>query len=380
MLEAFGKAKENPLLKNRKSSILNTLYKILLLPITLFYWIGIVFRNLAYDLKLLKSKKHPIPIIGVGNLSVGGTGKTPTVEFLVRSMQMNQFRPAVISRGYKRKTKGCFEVNKKHTAADIGDEPFQLMQKFPNLVIYVAENRNEAVEQILQKKPQIDVVILDDAFQHRSIKPGLQILLTQYSKLYSKDVLLPSGRLREPISGRKRADIIAVTKSLPVKSPFEEKRLLTELKVEPNQSFYMSYIEYDSPIPLNSKLPTLSTEQLKKKNILLFTAIANPIPIVNYLKQAGKETKKLFYPDHHYYTPADVDKIKKAFNDIFQSDKVLITTEKDARRIQGTEIYERFKDLPVYYIPIRMAFHSGLKGEDFLDKVIDYVKENPRKR
>lgn len=313
-------------------------------------------RNLLFEWGLLFQKSHPVKVIAVGNLSVGGTGKTPHVEFLCRHLQ-DQYKLAILSRGYGRKTKGFLLANHQSTANDIGDEPLQYFAKFKKVLVAVSESRNDGVKALLQKNSKLQCVVLDDAFQHRYIKRDLNIMLTDYHAPFHKDHVIPSGRLREFRSGYKRADIIIVTKTPVVLSPFTRRRLEDEMKIKPYQKLLFSKIEYEGFVNINTgerknRLDKIST-------IVLFTGIANSYPLQDYLKKFCNELLVLTFPDHHQFSEKDIQLINDTFKDQFTSNKVLITTEKDYQRLNISDNKELILKHPIFYVPIHIAFHNG---------------------
>lgn len=345
--------------------------RILLFPFSLAYGFLMYIRNLMFNYNVLKQTGFDIPVISVGNLSFGGTGKTPHVEYIIRLLQ-DDYRIATLSRGYKRRTKGFILASRNSSVKEIGDEPLQYVRKFDSVTVAVDARRVHGINKLLEEEPRPDVVILDDAYQHRYVKPGLSVLLTDFHDLYVEDYLLPAGKLREPGRNAKRADIIVVTKTPKVLSPLTRRRIQNLIKPRSHQKLFFSYITYDDPVPLN---PETHTQPNKKKYsyILLFTGIANPYPLQEYLSNMCHELVSLEFPDHHQYEKGDLDKIYEAYNNIFAKDKVIYTTEKDAMRLDRPG-YKSFLDgLPVFYIPIRVSFH---KCDDArFDKfVIDYVK------
>ena len=323
-----------------------------------------------FDAGLLKSVDFKIPVISVGNLSAGGTGKTPHVEYLIRLLK-DQYKIAVVSRGYLRKTRGFVLTDINSTVSMVGDEPMQYINKFENLLVAVDENRSHGIQQLLNVHSDLDAVILDDAFQHRYVKPGLSILLTDFHSLYSNDYLLPVGRLREAKKGAKRADIIIVTKTDPVFSPLSKRAVLEQLKPLPHQKVFFSYITYGLPVPLFSNLPPLRYNLIN--TIVLFAGIANPYPLEQYLKRLCSELVTVYFNDHHQFTEKDIVTIKTTFNDQFSKRKVLITTEKDAMRLHDPSISRLFKGIPIYYIPIEVSFHFREK-EKFDKLIMNFVE------
>lgn len=353
---------------------MNILLRILLLPVSFLYGALMAFRNKLYDWEVLKSYSYKIPIISIGNLSVGGTGKSPHIEFLISKLK-EKCKIATISRGYGRKTKGFLVASEKSSVQEIGDEPFQFKRKFPQVEVLVDEKRNRAIRKIIREKPALDLILLDDAFQHRSVKPGINIILTDYSHLFIDDYVLPSGRLREFRYGAERADIIVVTKSPSVLSPIEIRRIREKLKPQPYQQIYFSYINYLDPKPMNDLAEELSKTHLEigKFGVLLVTAIANPIPINFYLKRYVKELRELKFRDHHFFEDKDYNKIKDKLDTFLGHKKMVIVTEKDSTRFD----VEKLKDFPVFYLPINIVFHDDGENE-FMERISRYIENTAR--
>ncbi len=347
--------------------------RLFLYPFSMIYGLIMIIRNWLYDKNILKSKEFDIPVISVGNLSVGGTGKTPHIEYLVRLLS-DRYNIATLSRGYKRKTKGFLQVSANSTAIEAGDEPLQIVNKFENIKVFVDENRKHGIKEILHRFPETDIILLDDAFQHRAVKPGLSIILTDYFQLYSNDYILPSGNLREPRCGAKRADIIVVTKTGRVYSPIVHKQLVDSLKPQVHQNIYLSYIKYGKLTPVNDQI----NQDRKRKTIntiLLFSGIANPYPLEHHLKKQCFELITVTFPDHHQYNASDIEMINQKWNNIYTKNKILVTTEKDYMRLKNPEIWELVVNLPIHYISIEVDFHNG--GKNFFDRqILDYVEKN----
>jgi tetraacyldisaccharide 4'-kinase len=343
--------------------------RILLLPFSVIYGLIIRVRNLLFDIGLLKSVSFKLPVISVGNLSVGGTGKTPHVEYLIRLLK-DRYKLSVLSRGYLRKTRGFVLADENSTAAMVGDEPKQYLNKFKNLLVAVDENRRHGIRKLLAAHKEVKTIILDDAFQHRYVKPGLSILLTDFHSLYPNDYLLPAGRLREPIKGASRADIIIVTKTDPVFSPLSKRDVMEKLKPLPHQKVFFSFVTYGLPIPLFADLPDLNYDEIN--TIVLFAGIANPYPLEQYLKRLCSELVTVYFKDHHSFSEKDITQVKTLYNNQFTKRKVLITTEKDAMRLKDPEVAQLFQGIPIYYIPIEISFHFREKTK--FDKLItDFV-------
>ncbi len=348
------------------------LLRLLLLPFSVIYGLVIRMRNFFFDSGIFKSKQFDFPVIVVGNLSAGGTGKTPHVEYLIRLLR-RKIEIGVISRGYRRETKGFIEATNSSSAVEIGDEPKQYINKFSDIHVAVDENRCHGIQQLKSLYPTVKAVLLDDAYQHRYVKPGLSILLTDYHSLYPKDYLLPAGRLREPVSGADRADVVIVTKTDPVFSPLEKRAVLEQIKLKPNQQIFFSFITYGLPVPLFKGLPVLRFSQIN--TVVLFSGIANPYPLEQYLKKLCSELIPIHFADHHQFTEKDVLSIKTKYEEQFTRKKVLLTTEKDAMRLIDPSLSSVLKGMPVYYIPIEVAFHFG-EREKFDRIVLDYVTKS----
>ncbi len=328
-------------------------FRYLFIPISFIYGIIIIVRNWLFDKNYLKSAAFNFPIICVGNLAVGGTGKTPMVEYLIRLLK-DDYAVATISRGYKRKTVGFGIANKNTTALEIGDEPMQFHLKFPDITVAVGEERLVAIPQLLHEKPATNIIILDDAFQHRSVRAGLNIILTDYKNLYSRDLLLPAGDLRDTKHSAKRAEIIIVTKCPQNLTPDEKLRIQSELKPGPTQSVFFTEILYNEPYHLFSKKEFSFTPGME---LLLVCGIANPKPLQEYLIPQVASYDMLRFPDHHIFSIDDMEEIKKQFGKIQSPNKIIVTTEKDGVRLQKFE--NELQDYPIYVLPIRHSFMFG---------------------
>ncbi|MBI3140035.1 MAG: tetraacyldisaccharide 4'-kinase [Sphingobacteriales bacterium] len=342
-------------------------FRIFLLPVALLYWGVIGIRNWLFDKKIIGSTSFGLPLICVGNLSVGGTGKSPMVEYLVAGLK-DQFRVATLSRGYKRKTKGYALAGKQSSALDIGDEPMQFHQKFPEVPVAVGEERIEAIPQLLHDRPGTEVIILDDAFQHRSVRAGLNILLTDYNNLFTRDFYLPTGDLRDLKSGYKRADIIVVTKCPKDLDEAERKKLAEEIRPLPGQQLFFTAIEYSRPYHIITK-----EERGLEKNvdILLVTGIANPRPLKKLLEEHSNTYQMIQYADHHIFTIDDLRDIRQSFQKLTARNKVILTTEKDAVRL--LKFTDEIRELPFYVVPVRHRFLFD-EGPVFDRRVADFIK------
>jgi tetraacyldisaccharide 4'-kinase len=338
------------------------------MPFAFLYWLGIAVRNWLYDRNILKSSSFGLPLICVGNLSVGGTGKSPMVEYLVRQLK-GTHKVATLSRGYKRKTKGYALAGEQSTALDIGDEPMQFHLKFPDVPVAVGEERMDAIPQLLHDRPDTKVIILDDAFQHRQVKAGLNIVLTEYNNLFTRDFYLPTGDLRDLKSSYKRADIIVVTKCKPDLAEGEKNKLVQEINPLPHQQIYFTAISYGDLYHITngtSFIPAPATE------VLLVTGIANPRPLKRKLEEQSNSYHMLQYADHHIFTIDDLDDIRSRFKKIETTNKIILTTEKDAVRL--VKFNAEIADLPLYVLPVRHQFLFN-EGEKFDSQVMDFIQQ-----
>jgi tetraacyldisaccharide 4'-kinase len=348
------------------------LLRLLLIPLGALYGIAMWIRNKLYDWGILSSISFPVPVISVGNLAAGGTGKTPTIEYLVRLLG-DQYKIAIISRGYKRKTSGFLLAGTDNTYEEIGDEPLQYVNKFPGVLVAVDEKRRNGIRQILADYPATQVILLDDAFQHRKVKAGLSILLTDYHRLYSNDHMLPAGFLREPAAGAKRADAIVVTKTPRIFSPIIRRQIIEDLKPLASQPVFFSYVCNETLVPLFDSEP-LSISNTFVKSVFLLTGIVNTAPVEEYFRTRCSELILVSYPDHHEYTMDEMKELKQRFTDLHTKAKVIITTEKDAMRLADPEVAWLFKEIPFYYLPVAFEFHKEDKSA-FNNLINEYVKK-----
>jgi len=352
-------------------------WKIVFFPLAWVYGWVIRLRHYLFDRDILKSFSFQMPVIGVGNLSMGGTGKTPFVEYIIRLFQ-DDYHLTVLSRGYGRKTKGFLYGNQFSVHEDIGDEPMQYLRKFGKKIkVAVDEDRVNGMKNLIRDDHDMEIVCLDDSFQHRYIKPGLNILLTDLHKLYSEDYLFPVGGLRDVVNQAKRADIIIVTKTNKVLSPITARRVRDSLKPTENQSLYFSYIDYGNPVAFSENQDEVNFS--KVRTIVMFTGIANSYPLQEYLRDMCSELIVLDYPDHHQYSRKDLQTVRKKFDETFSRNKIVVTTEKDAMRLLKSEYLSELKNLPLFYIPIEMKMH-GQDGKNLSNQLKKYVKENSRNR
>jgi tetraacyldisaccharide 4'-kinase len=341
-------------------------FRILLLPFALVYWLVIGVRNWLYNKNFIRSASFGLPIVCVGNLAVGGTGKSPMVEYLVRLLK-DQFKVATLSRGYKRRTKGYALAGKNSTALEIGDEPMQFHVKFPDIPVAVGEERLDAIPQLLHDRPETQAIILDDAFQHRAIKAGLNILLTDYNNLFTRDFYLPTGDLRDLKSEYKRAEIIVVTKCKPNLSIQEKEKIIKEISPSPHQHIFFAAMEYGQPYHILSCNGFSLTENTE---VLLVSGIANPKPLKSLLEKHSKTYYMLQYPDHRIFTIDDLKEIKKRFGAIEAVNKIILTTEKDAVRL--VKFNMEIADWPLYVIPVRHHFLFG-EEDQFNQLIINFI-------
>jgi tetraacyldisaccharide 4'-kinase len=342
-------------------------FRILLFPFALLYWLGVAVRNWLYNIKVFKSSSFGLPLICVGNLTVGGTGKSPMVEYLVGLLK-DQFKVATLSRGYKRKTKGYTLANAGTTALEIGDEPMLFHLKFPDVTVAVGEERIHGISQLLHDKPDTQTIILDDAFQHRSVKADLNILLTDCNNLFTRDFYLPTGDLRDQKSSYKRAEIIVVTKCDPGLTRDGRKKITKEINPKPGQPVFFTAIEYGEVYHISTKQTYRLTANTE---VLLVTGIANPKPLKIMLEESSKIYYMLQYPDHHIFTIDDLREIKSRFSQVEAADRIILTTEKDAVRLIKFE--REFSDFPLYVLAVR---HDFLFGEEkkFNELVINFIQ------
>ena len=329
--------------------------RIVLSPISLIYGILVFLRLQLYRFGFLKSIKFSLPIISVGNLSVGGTGKSPHIEYLM-SLLDPYILIGTLSRGYKRRTTGFKVVQTNHTVSEVGDEPLQLKKNFPQNLVAVSENRVLAIPQMMMQKPDLQCILLDDAFQHLAVNPALNILLTDYNDLFVNDYLLPSGRLREWRNGYKRADFIIVTKCNDEIS-LEEMNLIIE-KINPlaYQKIFFSKFQYQS---LNELFTGESLSLPKDKNVLLVSGIANNDYLKKYLNQHSNSIIELDYPDHYQFTEKDIDTIQQNWERLDKQNSIIITTQKDAMRLYPFKTKIEQAKIPIYFLPIKVGFHQN---------------------
>ena len=347
-----------------------------LLPFSWIYGSIVRFRNWLFDIGLKKSKSFSIPIISVGNITVGGSGKTPHVEYLIRLLH-DKAKIAVLSRGYKRKSHGYVLANESTIMPEIGDEPFQMHEKFSDIYVAVDAKRARGIENLQndEASKDVDVVLLDDAFQHRYVKPGINILLIDYHRLIIYDKMLPAGRLREPLSGKNRADIVIITKCPKDLKPMEFRVLTKAMDLYPFQKLYFTSIDYDTPKGVFEE-KQIELDKLQDYHVLLLTGIASPKQMEHDLKPMTKDITNLSFGDHHSFKGKDIDRINNTFESMPEP-RIIITTEKDAVRLRETEgLYEKVKS-NMYELPIKVSFMLD-QQDNFNEKIISYVRKNSR--
>lgn len=360
--------------------MMGTNRNILLYPVSLIYGLITGFRNFLYNSGILGSAVFPIPIICVGNITVGGTGKTPHTEYLVELLARN-FKVATLSRGYKRKTRDFRIASALTTVSEIGDEPIQIFRKFPDTLVAVDRKRVNGVRHMLEFASDIDVIILDDGFQHRSITPGFSIMLSDFARPVMKDHMLPYGNLREDKSNMRRADVILITKCPKDLNPIQRRLMVKEIGKAPYQNLYFTSFSYMAPIPVfgnkDKEKACLDLTKCSGGSIVLITGIANPKPLREYLQQFLGEITELTYPDHYSYRDKDILAIKEAFDALSSSSRFIITTEKDAVRLgEFTNMEEPVKSA-LFYVPVGITFLNDDK-EEFDNLVVDYVRKNKK--
>jgi tetraacyldisaccharide 4'-kinase len=345
--------------------------RLLLLPFSILYSGILRLRNYLFDTGMWKVNTFPVPVICIGNLSMGGTGKTPHTEYLIRLLG-SQFKLATLSRGYGRSTSGFRYVTPLSLASESGDEPLQFAKKFsPSLIVAVDENRKEGIDRLLTDHPEADVVLLDDAFQHRQVQAGLSILLTDYTRPYYADFVLPAGNLREPRSGARRADVVIVTKC-PDHLPSEEKAEIC-LRIGKPHVFF-STIRYEGLVGIMDKQEKAFPGE--EGGVLLVTGIANSTPLQSWIRSKVSTLKVMDFPDHHAYVEEDLLKMRKVFEAMSKKNNIIVTTEKDAMRLNQPNFINLIQDLPFYYVPI----HVEISDPDrFQQCIYRYVDENKKR-
>ena len=350
-----------------------------LLPFSWLYGLAVIIRNELFELNILKTRRFDIPVISVGNITVGGSGKTPHVEYLIRLLK-DKMKVAVLSRGYKRKSRGYVLAGNNTPMREIGDEPYQMKIKFPDIRVAVDKKRCEGIDRLTtdEETKDTDVILLDDAFQHRYVQPGINILLVDYHRLIIYDKLLPAGRLREPLSGKHRADIVIITKCPDTLNPIDYRVLSKAMELYPFQQLYFTKLEYCPLEPIFHKGLSIPLTEIRGKNVLLLTGIASPKQLETDINAytGNNALTMLSFPDHHSFTQKDIRRINEAFAGM-EAPRMIITTEKDQARLMGIEtLSDDVKD-NIYALPIKVRFMLD-KEETFNKKIISYVRKNSR--
>lgn len=332
------------------------------------YGMGVAVRNLMFKWHILRQREFPVPVVVVGNIGVGGTGKTPHTEYIINLLR-NKYHIGMLSRGYKRKTKGFVLATKRSTPLDIGDEPYQIYQKFSDdITVAVCEDRCTGIDEMLRLDPRITLVVLDDAFQHRYVKPTVSVVLTEFNNPVFFDKLLPLGRLREPQSAIYRADMVVVTKCPEQLQPIEYRIFKNNLKLFPYQKLFFSQFHYGRLMPLFPDYVKDSPHMswlTATDTVLVLSGIANPKPLIRYLKHYAVKVKVKLFPDHHNFSRRDLDAIVKRFNELEGSRKYIVTTEKDAVRLINNPYFPQELKPHIFYQPINVVFDP--RNDDVFD-------------
>ncbi|MDI1355472.1 MAG: tetraacyldisaccharide 4'-kinase [bacterium] len=354
---------------------MNDWLKILLLPLSYLYGIITMLRNLLYDWKFLKEHSFDVHTIGVGNLAVGGAGKTPLVEYLIRLLQKENAKIATLSRGYKRKTHGFILADEKSSADDIGDEPLIYKSKY-KVQVAVDASRVNGVRNLLalgHEAPK--VILLDDVFQHRSLKCGLNIVVSDFSHLFFNDTMLPSGTLREFKSGIHRADVIIITKTPERSSPIEIRNVTKDVNPRAHQQVFFSYLKYGELYAVNKPTETIDTlNDLFRYRVISFAGIANAQPMVNYLKEYAAEVRHLEFADHYEYSLKDLSDIERYYHSFEGGNKILVTTEKDLMRLKAESVWGLAQSMNIYILPVEVTFKD--KEQELNELILKYVRSN----
>ena len=347
-----------------------------LLPLSWLYGLGVKIRNMLFEIGILHSESFDVPVISVGNITVGGTGKTPHVEYLIDLLK-DKAKVAVLSRGYKRRTRGFVIADDKATARTVGDEPLQMKRKYgDDITVAVDRKRCHGIRQLLSEEKDIDVILLDDAFQHRYVKPGVNILLVDYHRLIIYDKLLPAGRLREPLSGKNRADIVIVTKCPHDLKPMEYRVITKAMNLFPFQRLYFTFLDYRNITPVFGGEERPLDSIGKDCHILLLTGIASPRQMIEDLSPRCPNITPLTFGDHHAFTSSDVTLINNTFASM-PKPKMIVTTEKDATRLIGLDGLSEDVREAMFALPVKIRFMLG-QEESFNEKIIGYVRKNSR--
>ncbi len=349
-------------------------FAVILFPLSLIYGTVVFFRNLLFDLGVLKSMSFKLPVISVGNITVGGTGKTPHVEYLA-ALLGNRYRTAVLSRGYKRKSRGFQLADEGSMVEDTGDELLQIKKRFPEIIVAADRKRVHGINRLTLLFPELRVIMLDDAFQHRRVNPGLSIVLVDYNRPVFKDFLLPLGNLRESKRNINRAEMVIVSKCPPGIKEEQRQEFVRRLRLWHRQPVFFTFYHYDDPVPVfNPDAGRLFLQPGKHNNpaILMVTGIADAKPLQDYLSVRASHLAMLNYKDHHTYTTADILFIEQKFNELPQSSRIIITTAKDAVKFRELKGEWQVADKYLYYLPIRVSFLDG--GEKaFNERIMNFL-------
>ncbi|MCX8080917.1 MAG: tetraacyldisaccharide 4'-kinase [Bacteroidia bacterium] len=347
---------------------------ILLLPPAIIYGLFVRIKNLLYDLKLLPSYTIPVHSICIGNLVMGGAGKTPLTEYIITLLKENGFQPVLLSRGYGRKTHGLYEADENSNSEIIGDEPYQIYKKM-KIPVFVSENRKKGVEEILKKYPETRIIILDDAFQHRQVSCGLNIVLNEYKNPMHLNFYLPYGSLRDSTASLRRADIIVISKTPDKTTAVDLRTYSKDIPLMAYQELYFSYIHYRPLYHLHNPEKKIITEKyLNVYTVVLVTGIANPEPAVTYLKEFAANLHHFPFPDHHHFIPKEWEDISRFYEKIENPNKIIVVTEKDSVRILKDELNVYLEKLPIFVLPIEIHFNG--KDHLFNEKILNYVRRN----
>ena len=359
--------------KEQRKSIMDAL----LTPFSWGYGAGVWLRNAAFDVGLLPQEEFDVPVVSVGNITVGGTGTTPHVEYIIEALY-RRYHIAVLSRGYKRKTKGFILASNNMTPRDIGDEPYQIFSKFSGLItLAVCESRRKGIRELLRIDPDINLILLDDGFQHRYVKPKVNIVLVDYNHPPYEDKLMPLGTLREPARNVLRGDIVVVTKCPSDITAMDIRMVKKNLALFPYQGLFFSNIRYADPIPVFPvQSPQITSLQWLREDdaVLCLTGIATPKPLVRYLRQFAARVKVMHFDDHHFFTRRDFSDIFKVYNQLEGKRKFIITTEKDAVRIMNNPYFPPTRRHCIFYIPMRVGFLE-MEGANFIEGLVKKIDD-----
>ena len=365
----------NILNKDQRKSILDAL----LTPFSWGYGAGVWLRNTAFNIGLLPQEEFDVPVVSVGNITVGGTGKTPHVEYIIEALY-RRYHLAVLSRGYKRKTKGFILASNNMTPRDIGDEPYQIYRKYGGLItLAVCEKRRKGIRELLRIDPEINLILLDDGFQHRYVKPKVNIVLVDYNRPPYKDKLMPLGTLREPAERLLRCEMVVVTKCPSDLTAMDRRMMKKELDLfpPPSQQLFFSNIRYADPVPVFPiQSPQLTSLQWLRDDdaVLCLTGIATPKPLVRYLRHFAASVKVMHFDDHHFFTRKDFSDIFKVYKSLEGKRKFIITTEKDAVRIMNNPYFPPTKRNCIYYIPMKVGFLET-EGPNFIEYLVEQIEK-----